>query len=69
MEKDTSITITEITVEKKHQGRYVAYDAAKSTKIIAEGPDAAKLFIEVRKMDVNLPTIVFVPNHHDVSIY
>jgi hypothetical protein len=69
MTKDTSITIKEITVEKKYEGKYIAYDAAKSRKVIASGPNAAKLFIEVRKMDVKLPTIVFVPKHKEVSIY
>ena len=69
MTNDTSITIKEITVEKKFQGRYVVYDAAKSRKVIASGPDAAELFIEVRKMDVSLPSIVFVPYHNTVSIY
>lgn len=69
MTKEMSINIQEISTAKKYEGGYIAYDAAKSRKIIASGPDAAKLFIEVRKMDVSLPTIVFVPKHKEVSIY
>ena len=69
MTKETSTAIKEISSGKKYGGGYVAYDAAKSRKVIASGPDAAELFIEVRKMDVSLPTIVYVPKHNDISIY
>lgn len=69
MTKGTSTAINEISSRKKYEGGYVAYDAARSRKVIASGPDAAELFVEVRKMDVSLPTIVFVPKHNDVSIY
>ena len=69
MMKDTTITIEEISSGKKYGGGYVAYDAARSRKVIASGPDAAELFVEVRKMDVSLPTIVYIPKLNDISIY
>jgi len=44
-----------------YEGKYVAYDPAKGSKVIASGAKIGTVVKSARKQGVDVPTIAFVP--------
>lgn len=57
------------TKTPNYEGKYVAYDPKKGTKVIASGAKISTVVDRARKQGVNDPTVAFVPKEGMASFY
>ncbi len=53
----------------KYAGRYVVFESAESSKIIASGTSPSKLIKQARDKGIAVPAIVFVPRKNAIFAY